>query len=77
MLLSLCLPVLLQIPIICNGIKGTFLLSEMKVICSCSSCAVLPLDRRTFTPTQYEQHSGAGSAKKWKASLRIEPGAVR
>jgi hypothetical protein len=32
-------------------------------------CAVLCL--------QYEQHAGCGSAKKWKASLRIEPGAVR
>jgi hypothetical protein len=26
---------------------------------------------------QYEQHAGCGSAKKWKASIRIEPGAVR
>jgi hypothetical protein len=25
---------------------------------------------------QYEQHAGCGSAKKWKSSLRIEPGAV-
>ncbi|WIA10783.1 hypothetical protein OEZ85_010952 [Tetradesmus obliquus] len=66
-----------EIPIICNAIKGTFLLADMKVVCSCTQCAVLPVERRTFSPTQYEQHAGCGSAKKWKASLRIEPGAVR
>lgn len=48
----------------------------MKVICSCKSCAEQPREKRTFSATQFEQHGGAGSAKKWKASLRIEPGAV-
>lgn len=65
-----------QIPIICNTIKGTFLLADMRVVCSCTACAVQPVERRTFTPTQYEQHAGCGSAKKWKASIRIEAGAV-
>jgi hypothetical protein len=41
-----------QIPIICNNIKGTFLLADMKVVCSCTHCAVLPVERRTFSPTQ-------------------------
>lgn len=30
--------------------------------------------RRTFHPTHWEAHCGAGSAKKWKASIKIEPG---
>ncbi|KAF6264248.1 hypothetical protein COO60DRAFT_1698474 [Scenedesmus sp. NREL 46B-D3] len=66
-----------EIPIMCNFIKGTFRLADMKVVCSCTQCAVLPVDRRTYSPTQYELHAGCGSAKKWKVSLRIEPGAVR
>lgn len=83
MLVSHCIPTdtvvphHAQIPIICNTTKATFLLAEMKVVCSCPSCAVQPLEKRTFSPTQFEQHAGAGSAKKWKASLRIEPGGVK
>lgn len=29
-----------------------------------------------MTATQFEQYAGAGSAKKWKTSLRILPGQV-
>ena len=60
-----------------NGTRGIFNLPNMKVRCLCHICAASPIpDAAIFTPTQFEQHGGAGSAKKWKASLRLEPGSV-
>lgn len=74
--MTLLVALRLQIAILCNNIKGTFLLASMKVVCHCPDCANVPKEKRVFSPTQYEQHCGAGSAKKWKASIRIEPGSV-
>ena len=60
----------------CNGYRGQFLVGLQRVVCMCSDCKKLPDTEREFSCTQYEQHCGAGAAKKWKASLRIEPGSV-
>lgn len=65
-----------EIPITCQGLRGVFLMSEQKVRCHCAPCAAKGPKGRLWTPTQFENHSGAGSAKKWKASLKIEPGAI-
>lgn len=66
----------LQIVVTCNGYRGIFLLGLQRVICLCNDCERKPEAEREFSCTQYEQHCGAGAAKKWKASLRIEPGSV-
>ena len=60
----------------CNGYRGIFLLGLQRVICLCNDCKKKAEADREFSCTQYEQHCGAGAAKKWKASLRIEPGSV-
>lgn len=65
-----------QIPVFCNGLHGTFLLGRQRIICQCSDCMSKPEQARIFSCTQFEMHCGAGAAKKWKASLRIEPGGV-
>ncbi len=65
-----------QIIVMCNGYRGIFLLGLQRVICMCTDCCKKPEAEREFSCTQYEQHCGAGAAKKWKASLRIEPGCV-
>lgn len=76
-LLLLDVPLVGQVAVICQRIRGTLLLDSMRIQCRCDRCAHLPVERRTYTPTQFEAHAGAGNAKKWKASVRIEPGAVR
>ena len=65
-----------EISVECNGIAGTFLFGEQRVICACNECSEKPESERIFTATHFEQHCGAGSAKKWKASVRIRPGGV-
>ncbi|DBA81836.1 TPA: hypothetical protein ACH3X1_007555 [Trebouxia sp. C0004] len=65
-----------KIIVMCNGYRGVFLLGLQRVICMCTDCCKKPETEREFSCTQYEQHCGAGAAKKWKASLRIEPGSV-
>lgn len=62
-----------EVSIICNGVRGSFVLASQRVICRCKDCGKRAPEQREFTPTQFEQHCGAGSAKKWKASLRLEP----
>jgi hypothetical protein len=76
--LTLPLPSVLprQVPITCNGVAGIFHVARQRVACGCGDCASRPERERLFTPTQFEQHAGAGSAKKWKASIRVEPGTV-
>ncbi len=44
------------------------------MVCVCLDCINKPEVEREFSCTQFEQHAGAGAAKKWKASLRVEPG---
>lgn len=59
-----------QINVVCNGTKGVFHLSDMKISCLCSACEQAPANKRIFTPTQFEQHGGCGTAKKWRISIR-------
>ena len=46
------------------------------MICRCPDCAAQPGGSREFSCTQFEQHGGSGTAKKWKASLKIVPGST-
>jgi hypothetical protein len=54
----------------------------LKVICNETTATLHPANCRVhvngkeMTATQFEQYAGAGSAKKWKTSLRILPGQV-
>ena len=41
----------------------------------CKDCRDLHVDDRDMSGTQFEAHSGSATAKKWKTSVRIEPGA--
>lgn len=40
----------------------------------CKHCRSLHADVREMSGTQFEAHSGSASAKKWKTSVRVEPG---
>jgi hypothetical protein len=56
--------------VVCNDVPGVFHLAELRIVCCCHACERLPASRRLFTPTQFEQHGGCGSAKKWRISIR-------
>jgi hypothetical protein len=58
-----------EVPVTCNSVRGIFVFELTKVRCQCCGWT-------EYTPTQWEQHCGAGSAKKWKASIKVEPGCV-
>lgn len=60
----------------CNGLHGVYLLGRQRIMCACPDCAAKPEAKREHSCTQFEMHCGAGAAKKWKASLRVEPGGV-
>lgn len=63
-----------QLTVSCNEVAGLFIMDGIKVICRCKVCVDQPKGQREFHPTHWEQHCGAGTAKKWKASIKIEPG---
>ena len=65
-----------QVPVFCNGLHGVYLLGRQRIVCSCPDCMAKPEAKRDHSCTQFEMHCGAGAAKKWKASLRVEPGGV-
>lgn len=65
-----------EIPVECNGVPGLFYFGQQKVQCECEECLAKPESNRVFTATHFEQHCGAGTAKKWKASVRIRPGGI-
>lgn len=65
-----------QVPVFCNGLHGLFLLGRQRIVCSCGDCMAKPEAMREHSCTQFEMHCGAGAAKKWKASLRVQPGGV-
>jgi hypothetical protein len=65
-----------QVPVFCNGLHGVFLLGRQRIVCSCGDCMAKPEAMREHSCTQFEMHCGAGAAKKWKASLRVQPGGV-
>eukprot|EP00891_Asterochloris_glomerata_P002152 jgi/Astpho2/2152/fgenesh1_pg.00040_%23_10_t len=68
------MPVTHRFVVSCNSIRGTLLLGPQRVICECADCRRRPEADREFSCTQFEAHCGAGAAKKWKASFKIEPG---
>lgn len=61
-----------QIPVICNDVRGSFLVTKQQVICNCKACLPLQLKDRLFTPCQFERHAGS-KAKKWKISIKLDP----
>lgn len=65
------------VQVTCQGVNGTMLVAEQRVMCECSGCIRLPAAQRTMTCTQFENHAGMGTAKKWKHSLRVLPGSQR
>lgn len=68
----------LKLPIFCNDISGVLCMDQQIVACHCESCeqrVAAGYDRPIFSLTRYERHSGS-KAKKWRLSLRIQPGAV-
>ncbi len=60
---------------ICSGMQGMFALAPQTIECMCGECRNKSVSQRTFSPTQFEAHCGAGAAKKWKASVRVLQGA--
>ncbi|KAK9827616.1 hypothetical protein WJX81_006673 [Elliptochloris bilobata] len=64
----------IELPVVCGDKRGTFLLGCQRVVCDCAECARKARGDRELTCTQFEVHSGAGAAKKWKSSMRVRPG---
>ncbi|PNH00224.1 hypothetical protein TSOC_013964, partial [Tetrabaena socialis] len=56
----------------CNEVSGTLLPDRMVVVCGCPSCSQLGQGdpARTFRPTPWECHCGAGAYKKWNKSIK-------
>ena len=50
------------------------LVPQQRVRCGCEQCALLPPEEREHTMGQWEVHTGAGAAKKWKTSIRVVAG---
>ncbi len=68
-------PAPLQVEITCSGINGTLHIADQVVVCHCSDCKEPGAGgQRTFSGSQFEIHSGSGSAKKWRVSFKIRPG---
>lgn len=59
-------PTDISLEVICNNVHAVLNPATCKVV----------HEGREMTATQFEQFAGCGSAKKWKASLRILPGQV-
>ena len=62
----------------CNDTRGTVYLDQQVVACYCPACDARVAsghDRPLFSFTRFERHSGS-KAKKWRISLRIDPGSV-
>ena len=56
----------LAVRVTCNKIEGLLYPATCKVM----------YKKQEYTATQFEQLCGAGSAKKWKVSLKVVPGSV-
>lgn len=69
---------MVQAGIVCNGLQGMLHLSDgFRIVCACRECGKkASASAREFMPSQWEAHCGAGTAKKWKASLKLVPGSV-
>ncbi|PNH09715.1 hypothetical protein TSOC_003616 [Tetrabaena socialis] len=61
-----------RMEVVCKGVSGTLLPARMVVVCGCPSCAQLDQGdpARTFLPTPWEQHCGAGAYRQWNRSIR-------
>lgn len=57
--------------------QGTFFMRTTRVVCNCAPCSTKPEAERDMSATHFEAHSGAGTAKKWKTSLRIPAGCLK
>lgn len=64
-----------QVSVVCNDVRGAFLVTRQQVVCNCTPCLRLPLRQRTFTPCQFERHAGS-KAKKWKISIKLDADAA-
>lgn len=64
-----------QVAVVCNEVRGAFLVTRQQVVCNCTPCLRLPLRQRTFTPCQFERHAGS-KAKKWKISIKLDADAA-
>lgn len=67
-----------KLPVVCNDVRGVVFLDQQVVSCFCSSCNARVMDghdRPLFSFTRFERHTGS-KAKKWRLSLRIQPGSV-
>lgn len=63
----------------CNDIHGVVYLDQQVVACYCPTCEQRVAGghgRPLFSFTRFERHSGS-KAKKWRLSIRIDPGAVK
>ena len=70
-------PLPAEVSVICaQSYRGLFYVHDLKVLCMSDCCVGRPEEERTFTPVRWEAHCGAGSAKKWKSTIRLEPGTV-
>ncbi|KAL4423940.1 hypothetical protein ABPG75_001241 [Micractinium tetrahymenae] len=69
----------LKLPVTCNDIRGVVYLDQQVVACYCPTCEQRVAGghgRPLFSFTRFERHSGS-KAKKWRLSIRIDPGAVK
>ncbi|PRW61086.1 mitochondrial import receptor subunit TOM40-1-like [Chlorella sorokiniana] len=69
----------LKLPVSCNDIRGVVYLDQQVVACYCPQCeqrVAAGHGRPLFSFTRFERHSGS-KAKKWRLSIRIDPGAVK
>lgn len=69
---------IISIPVICNKINGIYFVNDQRIICECNVCnSKQNKEERIFLPTHFEQHCGAGTAKKWRGSVKIRPGYLK
>ncbi|GAB4823708.1 hypothetical protein N2152v2_010754 [Parachlorella kessleri] len=65
----------LEVPIICNGNRGTFNVETQLMTCGCTECKERAgregVPAVTHTPTEFERHSGMAASKKWKYTVRV------
>lgn len=61
-----------QVPVVCQSLRGSFLVHRYKVRCAGPCCAG---NSKLWSPRQFESHAG-GSANKWRTSLKVQPGTV-
>ncbi|GAB4823890.1 hypothetical protein N2152v2_010936 [Parachlorella kessleri] len=69
-------PTGLKLRVLCNDVRGILYLDDQFVSCFCADCEARVRaghDRPIFGLSRFEKHCGS-KAKKWRTSLRVEPG---